>query len=66
MLTLFTSRKDKYKKDQKELKEKLTEDKNRYYEEQIQEMEEAGRRKDSKKLFSIINKSKRQEKEQVR
>ena len=51
-----TSRKDKYKKDQKELKEGLTEDKNRYYEEQIQEMEEAGRRKDSKKLFSIINK----------
>ena len=43
------------KKDQKELKEKFTEDKNRYYEEQIQEMEEAERRKDSKKLFSIIN-----------
>ena len=42
------SRKDKYRKDQKELKERLTEDKNRYYEEQIQE--------DSKKLFSIINK----------
>ena len=34
----------------------MTEDKNRYYEEQIQEMEEAGRRKNSKKLFSIINK----------
>ena len=51
-----TSRKDKYKKDQKELKERITEDKNRYYEEQIQEMEEAGRRKDCKKLFSVINK----------
>ena len=48
-----TSRKDKYRKDQKELKERFTEDKNRYYEEQIQELEEAGRRKNSKKLFSI-------------
>ena len=52
-----TFRKDKYKKDQKELKERLSENKNRYYEQQqMQEMEEAGRRKDSKKLFSIINK----------
>ena len=31
---LDTFRIDKYKKDQKELKERLTEDKNRYYEEQ--------------------------------
>ena len=54
--TSDTSRKDKLNKAQKELKESLTEDKNRYFEEQIEEMEEAGRRRDSKKLFSIINK----------
>ena len=45
-----TLRKEKFKNIKKTQIE-LTDDKNRYYEEQIQEMEEAGRRKDSKKLF---------------
>src|SRR5271170_1526293 len=54
--TSDTSRKDKLQKAEKGLKESLAEDKNKYYEEQIQELEEAGRRSDSKKLFSIINK----------